>query len=90
MARAVGVKPDIVEVPLAIARRTSPPLVHWGEAIVGGAIVSIDKALQDLDWEPEFGLEAGYADSFAWYDREGRDRFEYDFSADDAVLAQLT
>jgi len=90
MARAVGVRPDIVEVPLAIARRASPPLVHWGEGIVGGAIVSIDKALADLDWTPEFGLEDGYADSYAWYDREGRDRFEYDFSGDDHVLGQLT
>src|SRR4051794_10289506 len=86
MAKAVGVEPDVVHVPLEIARRASPPLVHWGEAIVGGAIVSIDKALADLDWTPEYGLEAGYADSYAWFDREGRDRFEYDFSGDDAVL----
>jgi nucleoside-diphosphate-sugar epimerase len=89
MAKAVGVEPDIVHVPLDIARRASPPLVHWGEAIVGGAIVSIDKALADLDWAPTYGLEEGYADSYAWFDREGRDRFEYDFSGDDAVLAQL-
>jgi len=90
MARAVGVKPDVVEVPLEIARGARPPLVHWGEGIVGGAIVSIDKALADLDWSPSFGLEDGYADSYAWFDKEGRDRFEYDFTADDAVLAQLT
>jgi nucleoside-diphosphate-sugar epimerase len=90
MAKAVGVEPHILEVPLDIARRATPPLVHWGEGIVGGAIVSIDKALRDLDWSPEFGLEAGYADSYAWFDREGRDRFEYDFSADDQVLGQVT
>jgi nucleoside-diphosphate-sugar epimerase len=90
MAKAVGVEPDIVHVPLEIARRATPPLVHWGEGIVGGAIVSIDKALADLGWTPDFGLEAGYADSYAWFDREGRDRFEYDFDADDQVLGQLT
>jgi nucleoside-diphosphate-sugar epimerase len=90
MAKAVGVEPDIVHVPFDIARRASPPLVHWGEGIVGGAIVSTDKALADLDWAPEFSLEAGYADSYAWFDREGRDLFEYDFSADDQVLGQVT
>jgi nucleoside-diphosphate-sugar epimerase len=90
MARAVGVEPDIVHVPFELARRASPPLVHWGEGIVGGAIVSIDKALSDLAWSPSFGLEAGYADSYAWFDREGRDKFEYDFSADDHLLGQLT
>ena len=89
MARAVGVEPHIVHVPLDIARRARPPLVHWGEAMVGGAIWSIDKALADLDWTPSFGLEDGYADSYAWFDREGRDLFEYDFSGDDAVLEQL-
>ena len=35
-----------------IARRASPPLLHWGEAIIGGAMFSIDKALAELDWRP--------------------------------------
>jgi hypothetical protein len=51
---------------------------------------SIDKALDHLDWAPDFGLEAAYRDSYAWFDTEGRDRFEFDFSGDDAVLAELT
>jgi nucleoside-diphosphate-sugar epimerase len=89
MARAAGVKADIVNVPMDIARRARPPLLHWGEALVGGAMFSIDRALTDLDWSPSFGLEAAYRDSYEWFDREGRDRYEYDFSADDAVLAQL-
>jgi nucleoside-diphosphate-sugar epimerase len=89
MARAAGVKADIVHVPMDIARGARPPLLHWGEALVGGAMFSIDKALRDLPWSPSFGLEAAYADSYRWYDAEGRDRYEYDFSADDAVLAQL-
>ncbi len=89
MAHAAGVRPDVVHVPLDVTRRAPHALVHWGEAIVGGAMFSIEKALSDLDWAPSYGLEAGYADSYAWFDREGRDLFEYDFSADDALLAEL-
>jgi nucleoside-diphosphate-sugar epimerase len=90
IGRAVGVKPDVVHVPMELARRARPPLLHWGEALVGGATWSIEAALRDLDWEPRFGLEEGYRDSYAWFDREGRDLFDYDFSNDDEVLAQLT
>jgi UDP-glucose 4-epimerase len=89
MAKVVGVEPEIVHVPLDIARRANPPLVHWGEGIVGGAMVSIAKALADLDWTPEFGLEAGYRDSYDWFDREGREQFTFDFSSDDRVLESL-
>lgn len=90
MARVVGVEPDIINVPLDIARRARPPLVHWGEAIVGGATFSIDKALAHLDWEPQLGLEAAYRDSYSWFASEGRDLFDYDFASDDVVLGQLT
>ena len=90
IGRAVGVKPDIVHVPMEIARRARPPLLHWGEALVGGATWSIEAALRDLDWEPQLGLEDGYRDSYAWFDREGRDLCEYDFSGDDEILGHLT
>ena len=89
MARAVGVEPQIVHVPLDVARSARPPLVHWGEGIIGGAMFSINKALAELDWEPEFGLEDAYRNSYEWFDREGRDLFEYDFASDDAVLDRL-
>ena len=89
MARAVGVEPEIVNVPLDIARTLSPPLVHWGEGLVGGMVFSIDKALADLDWRPQYGLEDGYRQSYEWFAAGGRDRYEFDFSADDAVLARL-
>jgi nucleoside-diphosphate-sugar epimerase len=89
MARAVGVEADIVHVPMEIARRARPPLLHWGEALVGGAMFSIDKALAELDWSPSFGLEAAYRSSYEWFASEGRDTYEYDFTGDDAVLAQL-
>jgi nucleoside-diphosphate-sugar epimerase len=89
MARAVGVRPDIVRVPVDIARAQRTPLVHWGEGLVGGMFFSIDKALADLEWSPRFGVEDGYRDSYEWFVDSGRDRYEFDFSADDAVLAEL-
>ncbi|MCU1503353.1 MAG: hypothetical protein JWM12_2707 [Ilumatobacteraceae bacterium] len=89
MAAAAGVEPDIVHVPTDIARKLRAPLIHWGEALNGGAIYSIDKALRDLDWEPRWGLEAAYRDSYRWWSSQGRDRYQYDFSLDDEVLAQL-
>jgi nucleoside-diphosphate-sugar epimerase len=89
MARAVGVPPNIVNVPIEIARRARVPLVHWGEGLVGGSMFSINKALTDLDWAPQFGLEDAYRDSYRWFAAEGRSRYEFDFSADDAILEQL-
>ncbi len=89
MARAVGVRADVVNVPLDIARAQPTPLVHWGEGLVGGMIFSIDKALDHLDWSPRYGLEDGYRHSYEWFAAGGRNRYEFDFSADDAVLAPL-
>jgi nucleoside-diphosphate-sugar epimerase len=89
IAKAMGVQARIVEVPMEIARTRRPPLVHWGEAIAGTALLSIDKGLSHVDWKPRFGIEDGYRDSYAWYDKEGRSKYEFDFSADDALLAQL-
>ena len=90
MANAAGVEPNIVNVPLDVARRLNPPLIHWGEGILGGTVYSIDKALTDLDWEPSFGLEDAYRDSYAWFDKEGRDRFTYDFTRDEELLVSLS
>ncbi|HVT76234.1 MAG TPA: NAD-dependent epimerase/dehydratase family protein [Acidimicrobiales bacterium] len=87
MAEAVGVEPNIVHVPLDVARRQQPPLIHWGEGILGGTVYSIDRALADLDWAPSFTLAEAYADSYAWFDQEGRAAFDYDFSRDEEILA---
>jgi nucleoside-diphosphate-sugar epimerase len=89
MAKAVGVEPEVVHVPLDVARGMHPPLVHWGEALVGGAVFAIDKALRDLDWTPQFGLESGYQDSYDWFRSGGRERYTFDFSRDDELLARL-
>ncbi len=89
IARAMGVQPQIIEVPMDRARRQRPPLVHWGEAVAGSAMLCIDKALEHIDWVPRFGIEEGYRDSYAWWQREGRTLYDFDFSADDALLAEL-
>jgi nucleoside-diphosphate-sugar epimerase len=90
MAAAVGVRANVVQVPLDVARRQHPPLVHWGEALTGGGIYAVDAALADLDWSPAFGIESGYRDSYEWFRTEGRDLYEYDFSRDDDLLALVT
>lgn len=89
MADAVGVEPQVVHVPLDVARQQHPPLVHWGEPLMGGSVLSIDRALADLDWSPQVGLAEGYRRSYEWWAAEGRDRYEYDFGRDDALLARL-
>jgi nucleoside-diphosphate-sugar epimerase len=89
MANAAQVEPEIVHVPLDVVRRLRVPLVHWGEALVGGAIFANDKVKTDLSWRPQLGLEAAYQDSFNWWNTEGRDRYEYDFSADDILAREL-
>lgn len=88
IARALGTRAEIVHVPLELARRY-PPVIHWGEALVGSAFMSIEEALRDIDWTPRFGLEDGYRDAYAWYDAEGRGSYTYDYATEDAILAEL-
>ncbi|HZN12786.1 MAG TPA: NAD-dependent epimerase/dehydratase family protein [Acidimicrobiales bacterium] len=89
MARAVGVEPDVVHVPMDVARQLSRPLLHWGEALLGGTIYSTEKLRAELHWSPQFGLEDGYRDAYAWFASEGRGLYDYDFSPDDDVLAKI-
>jgi nucleoside-diphosphate-sugar epimerase len=52
---------------------------------------AINKAQQDLNWQPHFDLLNGLKNSFEKdYLTSGRDRAEIDFSVDDIVLAELT
>jgi nucleoside-diphosphate-sugar epimerase len=89
VARAMGVTARVIEVPMEIARRQRPPLLHWGEGVAGTAVLSIDKARRDIAWTPRFGIESGYRDAYEWFVREGRARYLFDFSQDDALLAEL-
>lgn len=89
MAATVGVEPDLVHVPREMAKRLRPPILHWAEWYRGGTVFSIDKAKRDLDWQPALGLRAGLADSYRWFQEEGRDWYSFDFSQDDEVLQML-
>lgn len=89
MARAVGVAPRIVNVPIDYLRRTSRSVVHWNEGTAGGTVFSIEKARRDLGWSPRFGVQEACADSYAWFRDGGREIYRFDFSDDDAILADL-
>jgi len=89
MARAVGVEPKVVHIPMGLARQAQPALVHWSEALLGGTVFATDKALRELDWRPRVGLEAGYRDSYEWFRSGGRDQYQFDFGPEDRILAQL-
>lgn len=88
IARALGTRAEIVNVPLDVARR-HPPVLHWGEALVGSAFMSIEAAVADTGWQPRFGIEDGYRDAWSWYDAEGRNLYRFDYTAEDRILAEL-
>ena len=48
---------------------------------------SVDKAIAQLEWQPEYDLLSGLKDSFNDYLASGRDTSELDFSLDDEILA---
>lgn len=89
MGEAVGATPEIIVMPDDLPVEMRSPIVHWLEASRGGMVFSIDKARRDLDWEPQLSLADGLADSYRWFREGGRDRYEYDFTADDEILAEI-
>ncbi|MBX3705257.1 MAG: NAD-dependent epimerase/dehydratase family protein [Pseudomonadales bacterium] len=89
IARAMGVTARIVNVPMDVARRQHPPLLHWGEALTGSAMLCIDKVLRDTEWRPRFGIEDGFRDAYQWWILEGRGQYRFDFTREDELLAQL-
>jgi nucleoside-diphosphate-sugar epimerase len=89
MARAVGMEPRLVHVPLSVARAARAPLIHWSEVLSGGMVFDVSKSLRDIDWQAAFDLAAGYQDSYEWYRNGGRDGYEFDFTNDESILAQL-
>jgi len=89
MGEAVGVEANIVAMPGGLPAEMRSPVGHWLEARHGSMIFSIEKARRELGWEPRFNLRSGLADSYRWFSEEGRSRYEYDFTADDAILAEI-
>ncbi|MCP5182123.1 MAG: NAD-dependent epimerase/dehydratase family protein [Pseudomonadales bacterium] len=89
IGRATGLTPRVVHVPQELARRQRPPLLHWGEALTGSAYLDIGALHRATGWWPTYGIEAGYADAWTWYQEEGRHWYSFDFSTEDALLASL-
>ena len=89
MAEAVGVSPEIIVMPDDLPAEMRSPIVHWLEASRGSMVFAIDKARTELGWEPQLSLAEGLADSWRWFAEGGRERYTYDFSGDDAILAEL-
>lgn len=89
LAEAAGVEPRLVTMPGDLPAEMRSPVVHWLEARHGSMIFSIEKARRELGWEPKFGLRSGLTDSWRWFRDGGHERYAYDFSGDDAILAEL-
>lgn len=71
IGRAIRRPVNIVNVPMEIARAQRPPLLHCTESLSGSVMLSIEKALRNIDWAPQSGLEDGFRDSYQWYAAEG-------------------
>ncbi len=89
IAATVGRDIELVFVPRDTAKGIRPPILHWAEWYRGGAVFSVGRLRRDIGWEPAIGLREGLADSYRWYQAEGRDIYEFDYSHDDSVLEML-
>lgn len=89
MAETVGVEPNIIVMRPDLPAHMRSPIVHWLEASRGSMIFSIAKARRDLGWEPQLSLAESLADSYRWFRAGGRERYVYDFSADEEILAEI-
>jgi nucleoside-diphosphate-sugar epimerase len=89
MAATVGVEAKLQFVSRDVAKGIRPPILHWAEWYRGGAVFSVDRIRREVGWEPAIGLADGLADSFRWYQAEGREVYTFDYSHDDAVLEML-
>lgn len=89
LAEAAGREARIIQMPSGLPGHMRSPVGHWLEARHGSMIFSTEAIRRDLGWAPRFNLRSGLADSWRWFDEGGRDRYTYDFSADDEILAEL-
>lgn len=82
---------DVIKRPLTLVHRETPPAgkpVPFGQNLVYDchAVYTTTKIRGALGIRPRYTLAAGLAQTFEWYLREGLDRREVDFSAEDALL----
>ncbi len=81
---------DVIKQPLTLVHRETPPddkPVPFGQNLVYDchAVYTTTKIRGQLGVRPRYTLAAGLAQTFEWYVREGLDRREVDFSAEDAL-----
>ena len=84
---------DVIKRPVELVPVTTPaggPVVPFGQNLVYDChAVHTTAKVRALGIRPVYTLAAGLAHTFEWYVREGLDRRDVDFSADDAVLARV-
>ncbi len=97
IGRILGVEPEIVAVPDAVAATLTGPLPfnHRFQKLLH-AVVSVDKARRLLDFEPTFDFETGHRQTYDWFLAQGFDRLQnpmvdpvWDISWDFALEARL-
>jgi len=83
---------DVVKRPAELVPVTPPaggPAVPFGQNLVYDChAVHTTAKVRALGIRPAYTLAAGLAQTFDWYLREGLDRRDVDFAADDALLAR--
>jgi nucleoside-diphosphate-sugar epimerase len=77
-------RPTLVPAPPALGAPFGQNLVYDCHAVY-----TTTKVRAELGVRPAYTLASGLAQTFEWYLREGLDRREMDFSAEDALLARL-
>jgi UDP-glucose 4-epimerase len=87
----VEVIADVLKRPLTLAHVTpapGEPPVPFGQNLVydSHAVFTTTKVRIELGIRPRYTLAAGLAQTVEWYVREGLDRRDVDFSAEDAML----
>jgi nucleoside-diphosphate-sugar epimerase len=84
---------DVIKRPLTLAPCAAPaggPAVPFGQNLAYDChAVHTTAKVRALGIRPAFTLGAGLAQTFEWYLREGLDRYQIDFSAEDALLRRL-
>src|SRR3989441_2133501 len=84
---------DVIKRPLALVPcPPGGPPVPFGQNLVYDchAVYTTTKVRAELGIRPRYTLASGLAQSFEWYLREGLDRREIDFSAEDALRRRVT
>lgn len=89
LADAAGLTPEIIRMPDDLPEDMRSPIVHWLEASRGSMVFGTERIREELDWKPAMTIAEGLADSYRWFNETGRDKYDYDFSEDERILAEI-